>query len=172
MSTRGYMGRGKDGYSSLLVQSEGGEAEEIISEENGVLISTIVRQFFIALKVVDKWRVWGEHMQTHWDTIVQGLKHSSIPVVSPTTKKPSPLPAYLLEAKLPNGNGIHDSDAEPAGEPIPKPRYCQNNREEILIRKILRKWRRLAGVRQESDACDPIGIEEFQVSWTKVRISV
>ncbi|KAL8684647.1 MAG: hypothetical protein Q9218_008200, partial [Villophora microphyllina] len=29
MATRGYMGRGKDGFDSLLVKSEGGEAEEI-----------------------------------------------------------------------------------------------------------------------------------------------
>ncbi|KAL8695983.1 MAG: hypothetical protein Q9224_003033, partial [Gallowayella concinna] len=29
MATRGYMGRGKDGFTSLLVRSEGGEAEEV-----------------------------------------------------------------------------------------------------------------------------------------------
>ncbi|KAL8945600.1 MAG: hypothetical protein Q9222_007879, partial [Ikaeria aurantiellina] len=38
MATRGYMGRGKDGFLSLLVRSEGGDAEEIVGEENGILI--------------------------------------------------------------------------------------------------------------------------------------
>jgi 5'-nucleotidase len=42
--TRGYMGRGKDGFDSLLVESEGGKAEEIVSEENGILISMMLRQ--------------------------------------------------------------------------------------------------------------------------------
>ncbi|KAJ3556500.1 hypothetical protein NPX13_g10121 [Xylaria arbuscula] len=42
--TRGYMARGKDGYDSLLVEPEGGVAEEIVSEENGILISMMLRQ--------------------------------------------------------------------------------------------------------------------------------
>src|SRR5204863_4343523 len=55
LATRGYMARGKDGFSSLLAKSEGGDAEEIVSEENGVLISTILRQYFLSLKVLGKW---------------------------------------------------------------------------------------------------------------------
>ena len=43
--------RGKDGYESLLIKSEGGEAGEVVEEENGVLISTILRQYFMSLKV-------------------------------------------------------------------------------------------------------------------------
>ena len=45
------MARGKDGYEPLLVKSEGGEVEEVVNEENGVLISTILRQYFMSLKV-------------------------------------------------------------------------------------------------------------------------
>ncbi|KAL8749847.1 MAG: hypothetical protein Q9184_006645, partial [Pyrenodesmia sp. 2 TL-2023] len=56
VATRGYMGRGKDGFTSLLVRSEGGEAEEIVSEENGILISMILRQYFMSLKVMKRWR--------------------------------------------------------------------------------------------------------------------
>ncbi|KAI9847569.1 MAG: hypothetical protein M1837_002143 [Sclerophora amabilis] len=71
LSTRGYMARGKDGYDSLLVKSEGGEAEEIVSEENGVLISTILRQYFMSLKVLGKWRRWGPSLNRHWG----GVQH-------------------------------------------------------------------------------------------------
>ncbi|KAL8669010.1 MAG: hypothetical protein Q9168_006391, partial [Polycauliona sp. 1 TL-2023] len=66
MATRGYMGRGKDGFTSLLVGSEGGEAEEIVSEENGILISMILRQYFMSLKVLGRWRQWGPSMGRHW----------------------------------------------------------------------------------------------------------
>jgi 2',3'-cyclic-nucleotide 2'-phosphodiesterase (5'-nucleotidase family) len=66
MATRGYMARGKDGYRSLLVQPEGGECEEVVSEENGVLISTILRQYFMSLTVMDKWAGWAPSMERHW----------------------------------------------------------------------------------------------------------
>ena len=66
MATRGYMGRGKDGYGSLLVRSEGGEAEEIVSEENGMLISMVLRQYFMSLKVLGKWARWSPSLHCHW----------------------------------------------------------------------------------------------------------
>jgi 2',3'-cyclic-nucleotide 2'-phosphodiesterase (5'-nucleotidase family) len=73
LGTRGYMARGKDGFDSLLAKSEGGEAEEIVSEENGVLISTILRQYFLSLKVFGKWRRWSPSLRRHWGDVHQGL---------------------------------------------------------------------------------------------------
>lgn len=67
MATRGYTARGKDGFSSLLVQSEpGGTAEEIVSEENGILISTVLKQYFMSLKVLGKWARWSPSLNRHW----------------------------------------------------------------------------------------------------------
>ncbi|KAK4690858.1 hypothetical protein P7C71_g6026, partial [Lecanoromycetidae sp. Uapishka_2] len=66
LATRGYMGRGKDGYDSLLVVSEGGTAEEIVSEENGILISMVLRQYFMSLKVLGKWARWSPSLHRHW----------------------------------------------------------------------------------------------------------
>lgn len=57
--TRGYMARGKDGYDSLLIEEEGGKAEEIVSEENGILISMMLRQYFMSLRVMGQWKYWG-----------------------------------------------------------------------------------------------------------------
>ena len=74
LATRGYMARGKDGFDSLLAKSEGGEAEEIVSEENGVLISTILRQYFLSLKVFGKWRRWSRGLNRHWGGVQQGLR--------------------------------------------------------------------------------------------------
>jgi 5'-nucleotidase len=54
IATRGYMARGKDGFESLNIANEG--VEEIISEEQGVLISMIIRQYFLSLKVISRWK--------------------------------------------------------------------------------------------------------------------
>lgn len=73
LATRGYMSRGKDGFTSLLVRSEGGAAEETVSEENGMLISMILRQYFMSLKVMGKWRRWSPSLHRHWDSVHNDL---------------------------------------------------------------------------------------------------
>jgi 5'-nucleotidase len=54
IATRGYMARGKDGFESLNEENE--DVEVVIDEEHGVLISTIVRQYFLSLKVLSRWK--------------------------------------------------------------------------------------------------------------------
>ncbi|KAJ5544459.1 hypothetical protein N7461_006763 [Penicillium sp. DV-2018c] len=73
LATRGYMARGKDGFASLLIQAEGGEVEELVSEESGVLISTILRQYFLSLKVLGKWNRWSASLGRHWGTVHRNL---------------------------------------------------------------------------------------------------
>ena len=73
IATRGYMSRGKDGYTSLLIKSEGGTAEEVVSEENGILISMVLRQYFMSLKVLGKWARWSPSLHRHW-----GVVHNSL----------------------------------------------------------------------------------------------
>lgn len=82
MATRGYMGRGKDGYDSLLVKSESGQCEEIVSEENGILISMVLRQYFMSLKVLGKWARWSPSLHRHWDG-VNGRLHAGGKVREP-----------------------------------------------------------------------------------------
>ena len=53
-ATRGYMARGKDGFESMNVETA--DVEEVISEEHGVLISMIIRQYFLSLKVLSRWK--------------------------------------------------------------------------------------------------------------------
>ena len=57
IATRGYMARGKDGFESLNVGNK--DVEEIINEEHGILISMIIRQFFLSLKIISKWKRGG-----------------------------------------------------------------------------------------------------------------
>lgn len=73
LATRGYMARGKDGYTSLLIESAGGEVEEIVPEENGILISTIIRQYFLSLRVLGTWQRWSPSLRRHWGVVHQNL---------------------------------------------------------------------------------------------------
>ncbi|KAL2193964.1 Metallo-dependent phosphatase-like protein [Corynascus similis CBS 632.67] len=88
LATRGYMGRGKDGYRSLLVQPEGGECEEVVSEENGMLISAILRQYFMSLTVLSKWSGWGPSLDRHWSKVADGVSKSHPILGKPSVSAP------------------------------------------------------------------------------------
>lgn len=68
IATRGYMAHGKDGFESLLAKSQGGQAEELVSEENGILICTMLRQYFLSLKTLGRWRRWAS-LHKHWEDV-------------------------------------------------------------------------------------------------------
>lgn len=89
LTTRGYMARGKDGFTSLLARSEGGEAEELVPEEGGVMISTILRQYFLSLKVLGKWRHWCGSLDQHWGSVHQNLHCGDW--LKPPSATPSPM---------------------------------------------------------------------------------
>ncbi|KAK8071447.1 hypothetical protein PG997_011650 [Apiospora hydei] len=166
--TRGYMGRGKDGYDSLLIQSEGGECEEIVSEENGILISMMLRQYFLSLRVMGKWKNWGNAINQHWDT-VQSKVSTSHPHIAPQDQR-SPYDA----AHKANGKGGWDSwtpeklrsrrasvgmreesdaesDDEGEGAGAGDTHEAEHDVEDIdkelqIMRRVVRKWSRIAGV--------------------------
>ncbi|CAK7212117.1 hypothetical protein SCUCBS95973_001333 [Sporothrix curviconia] len=102
LCTRGYMARGKDGYTSLLAKSEGGAAEEIVDEESGILISMMLRQYFMALKVLDQWIHWSPSMERHWGRVVSDVEshHPHLRPCSPTTTLASS-PVVLQSSSLP-----------------------------------------------------------------------
>ena len=52
------------------MESEGGEVEELVDEENGVLISTLLRQYFLSLRTIGQWR----HTSDHWNGVVRKVK--------------------------------------------------------------------------------------------------
>lgn len=176
--TRGYMGRGKDGFDSLLVQSEGGEAEEIVSEENGILISMMLRQYFMSLKILGQWSKWGRSMDRHWKGVHDEL-HESHPVVEPRpgsreAEDGATLTQTLSAFPRPQRDEhgfLDDSDdehhvAEPHGH---RAAIEPRERQLALIRRVTRKWRRLAGLSGHSESCDSMKEEEFQADWTRVR---
>lgn len=118
MATRGYMSRGKDGYDSLLVRSEGGDAEEIVSEENGILISMVLRQYFMSLKVLGKWARWSPSLHQHWGGVhdrlhAGGKVHEPSPLKKGTKHNRSAnIQARAEQAKTDVDGRLVDSDTD------------------------------------------------------------
>lgn len=186
------MARGKDGFDSLLVKSEGGELEEIVSDENGILISMLLRQYFMSLKTLGQWSKWGKSMERHWQGVHERL-HCTQPVVEGTPKTPSTagaVPTSSLDgtieaSKLPTeprpglrrrstikdtkeGKYLDDSDDEEHTVVPDHPTHTIRDQERQLriMRQVMNKWRRLAGVSQPR-SCDNIREGEFEVEWTR-----
>lgn len=96
-----------DGYKSLLIEEEGGTAIELVSEENGILISMLLRQYFMSLKVLDRWAHLGPHMSNHWDKVVSNVTKSH-PCLPPKNKPPtasSPTTATTATPSTGNSKG-------------------------------------------------------------------
>ncbi|KIW04160.1 uncharacterized protein PV09_04967 [Verruconis gallopava] len=165
--TRGYMGRGKDGYDALLVKSEGGECEEIVSEENGVLISTILRQYFMSLKVVEKWRSWSKSLGRCFGHIHEQV-HLHHPVVEPSNSPgASPVSMNKYPSRMrANDKALDEDEDENDFTPVPDI-VAAHERELAIMRKVMRKWRRLAGLPGDPALCDKMDEGEFTVNWTK-----
>ncbi|KAK0723540.1 Metallo-dependent phosphatase-like protein [Lasiosphaeria miniovina] len=196
LATRGYMARGKDGYDSLLVQPEGGVCEEVVSEENGMLISAMLRQYFMSLRVMDRWSRWGPSLDRHWHRVGSGVAKSH-PVVDPTSaavveespSSPAGGPglsrtdtrdsreswAEWTPTKLRDRrssvtplveNADNDTDHEDAGDDSS---YAQDVRD---VDRELRTMRRVFGkwcrlAGVRGQACDSLPDGEGAVAWTK-----
>ena len=189
--TRDYMARGKDGFDSLLAKSEGGDLEEIVSEENGILLSMLLRQYFMSLKTLGQWSKWGKSMDRHWQGVHKRL-HCTQPVVESTLKTPSTPagppsldgtstahPSSPTQARrglrrtstiksTKEGKYLDDSDDE-EHTTIPDESASEVRDQERrlrVMRQVTAKWRRLAGIKPPH-TCDNIREGEFDVEWTR-----
>ena len=189
VATRDYMVRGKDGFTSLMLEEEGGPARSVVSEENGVLISMLLRQYFMSLKVLGRWKKWSSEMGRVWRGIHDSL-HSVHPVKeppSPTKERSHNSPA---QKHTPNGLGkrplsFAPSDQEPKHRKHDRMEVSESDSEEdaatvspvatkpaasekelLIMRKVIRKWWRLAGLKGHPNMCAEQG-EEFGVPWTR-----
>ncbi|KAI4214433.1 MAG: hypothetical protein LQ349_009218 [Xanthoria aureola] len=176
MATRGYMGRGKDGFTSLLVKSEGGEAEEIVSEENGILISMILRQYFMSLKVLGRWRRWGPSMGRHWGGVQEKLhRQDGMDVIEPKTKAAAH--KHTLSGNLKGQHehrcGEDDSDDDDAAdvengvsEPTTIETAAKEERQTYLARSVVRHWMRAAKI-HSAGLVDEGATNGEMPDWTK-----
>lgn len=178
--TRGYMGRGKDGFDSLLVKSEGGTAEEIVSEENGVLISTILRQYFMSLKVMGQWNRWGTNLNKHWTHVNDNLHQQSQVTDPPKKERRPPKHGRTGSIKKTRRRGpdadIVDSDTDEEEidhrqEDLSTTFTSRNHEDQDfafhLAKLVAKKWMRLAHIKREATSVVDDANKEFNPSWTK-----
>ncbi|KAK7972267.1 hypothetical protein PG988_006401 [Apiospora saccharicola] len=186
--TRGYMGRGKDGYDSLLIESEGGECEEVVSEENGILISMMLRQYFLSLRVMGKWKNWGNAIHKHWDNVSSKVSTSHPHIAplgpaSPNTRTGKNdkhgwdnwTPEKLRSRRASVGTREEESEAENEsddgeGEGDERRHLAEHEVEDLdkelqIMRRVVRKWSRVAGV--HCRVGDELKEGEFEIDWTK-----
>ena len=176
LATRGYMGRGKDGYDSLLVKSEGGEAEEIVAEENGILISMILRQYFMSLKIMGRWRRWGPNMHKHWTGVHKEMSEGIRDPGSPEQAKTAPRrhgdgdDGHHRHGHRTKVDGhVVDSDTDDEGDAahhVPSD-TDKKEREGYIMRSVGRKWMRLAGIQHKHVGKVKEDEEEFLPYWTR-----
>ncbi|WPH00005.1 Hypothetical protein R9X50_00282800 [Acrodontium crateriforme] len=174
--TRDYMARGKDGFHSLMVTDHGGTARSIVSDENGLLISMLLRQYFMNLKVLGRWKNLGTQMMRHWSSIEHGV-HQKHPVQQPVEASKSLPFASSTNSSLPQRQAAAEhSDSEDESTPdvtafsvgttIPTHQHTAEDRELMLKRRVVRKWWRLAGLTGHPSMCEEQG-HEFGVHWAK-----
>lgn len=177
--TRGYMARGKDGYDSLLIESEGGTAEEIVSEENGILISMMLRQYFMSLKAVGQWKYWGASMGRHWSEVTNKVGANPPHYTTSSTARASKpkatqnsgwddwKPERIRERRASLVNSVDESDSEDESETTrDKGNAIEDlDREMQIMRRVCSKWARLAGV--ECKVADELRAGEVEVDWTR-----
>ncbi|KAL5118840.1 hypothetical protein ACEQ8H_003162 [Pleosporales sp. CAS-2024a] len=183
LATRGYMGRGKDGYTALLIEEEGGVAKEIVSEENGVLISTILRQYFMSLKVLGRWKRMGQSLNNRFLSIQTNLQnnhkhmfHDASPT-KPDSAEPRQSPSMDRVVRSaaagqtkdrPDDADTDEDEDEDDGlmyhDSVP---IRFNERQMEMVRQVMHKWWRLAGLKHTPSLCDELDGKEFVVNWTK-----
>ncbi|KFA48986.1 hypothetical protein S40293_02595 [Stachybotrys chartarum IBT 40293] len=179
LATRGYMGRAKDGFTSLLVQSEGGEAEEIVDEESGLLISTIIRQYFMGRLTVGQWANLSEHWhhvaaKAHTPSVSYDMEGSGY-ITSPTRARPEvkaedstqPWVNFLERRMGLNRRPLEDDDSD--GEDDAGDDAGDDDRldlETLLMRKFFCRWAQKAKVK--GGVCDPLKDGEYNVDWTRI----
>ncbi|KAK7217721.1 hypothetical protein V2G26_005724 [Clonostachys chloroleuca] len=188
--TRGYMGRGKDGFTSLLVKSEGGEAEEIIDEENGILISAMLRQYFMGLRTVGQWT----NLASHWRKVADNCSTPLSPVLpsSPVLENFGRARRNTLERlyseetslewigflhsriglqRAPINDDVSDTESENGaedvqnGDGLPTVDDDKMEIELLLMRKFATRWVMKTGLKTK--VCDPMSEAEASVDWTR-----
>lgn len=175
--TRGYMGRGKDGFESLLIESEGGKAEEIVSEENGILISMMLRQYFISLRVMGRWTNWGNAINRHWNVVSDRVSKNH-PEYQPTAKATPVTPSgkkghdweswspqNLRQRRASVAAREEESESDDDDDVEAEKEVEGVDKELQTMRRVFGKWARLARV--ECKVVDELNEGEFEVDWTR-----
>jgi len=149
----------------------------------GILISMMLRQYFMYLKVLGRWKRWSKEMTHHLGEVHKDMHQShcleerphrlesgaqaSSRSRSSSTANPLLTGQVKRQKTIVEGQVI-DSDSEDETldvAPVPAS-SSKKERELIITRKLLKKWRRLAGLSGQPDV-DDAQSGEFIAGWSK-----
>lgn len=130
----------------------------------------------MSLKVVGKWKRWGASMHSKFNSIQTNLQQNhghAFHDPSPTAAKHPSISRVVDQSATPDtASDTSDPDADededdgPLYNDTTKPiRF--SDREVDMIRRVMRKWWRVAGLKGSPKLCDELDGGEFQVNWTK-----
>ncbi|KAF2149289.1 5'-nucleotidase [Myriangium duriaei CBS 260.36] len=193
--TRAYTVSGGDGFDCLKLKEKGGPSTWLVDEENGSLTSTLLRQYFMSIKVIGKWKNWTPQLHNHWSSVNDSL-HKCQPVhpptaptspISPTTRPAKrqrfttsdtngagnanpAAPVTLTSRTRKGGSPAPPAESEPDSEsddeyvpPMPSD-PVERERQLLVARKAVRKWRRRCGMHRTPGLCDALA---EGIHWTQ-----
>ena len=152
--------------------------EKKVSEENGILISMMIRQYFMSLKTMGQWKMWGKSMDRHWKGVQRSMSSTQLDQQPHTEKNLIEKAAQNISSHQAKSNSasIPEEDEDPLDESDEdisadeaedvKAAAVKRERELKLARKVTKKWWRLAGLAGQPKCTDEV--HEFSVDWTKV----
>lgn len=178
LATRDYMVRGKDGYTDLMLKEDGGPARSLVSEEAGMLLSTLLRQYFLSLKILGR---WGPDAAAAAGKIPSAPSSPVTPSSPSSTKECSDAAMGAHWARI--HAAVHEVHpvrapppdvATPAGKLAPAENEKREYSEQDLVRarRAARKWWRLARLPGHPGLCEPEKDESGRstgglVAWTR-----
>ncbi|KAI5802624.1 5'-nucleotidase [Pyronema domesticum] len=126
MATRGYMATGKDGYTALSPEMG---AEWVVDDENGTMLSIILRQYFLSQRVVGRWKC-GRTTRNFFKTFKNSLAEHG----------------QLVQSEKARENEERSDDDQDSGSDDTEGEHEMTERQEKLVGRMGKKWARLAGV--------------------------
>lgn len=122
----------------------------------------------------------GKSMNTKFASIQTNLAtkhkhtfHDASPTSPTTAGPPQPPSIDRIVRDTANQTSGQQSDPDADEDEEDGPMYDDSvpirfdERQKEVVRKVMRKWWRLAGLKHVPNACDELGTKEFQVNWTK-----
>ena len=165
----------------MLVQDEGGDAEQIIDEENGILISAMLRQYFMGLRTVGQW----SHLADHWLDVANecttplspstffssgfngGAPRRNIARQAVSDETSDAWRKFLQRRLGLNLKPLNDDDDSGSSDEEDDGFEPQEMDFEILLmRKFWTRWRNKVGVK--CTVSDMVDDADFAVDWTRV----
>jgi 5'-nucleotidase len=164
----------------------------VVDEENGILISMLLRQHFLSSMTVGRWKHWGAALGQHWSAVHEHLRRTGSVVEHTDTrhtfrKDSSDVSARRASIDVSSGRRkssaiwdrppvriVEPAEMDPSASedeseltaPVLAREPSPEEHELVVARKAMRKWWRLAGLNKRHAMGYEAG-EELGVGWTR-----